>query len=52
MRSHLSPAAIGRWSAGHPWRAIGAWLLFVTAAVAALALTGSKQLANGAIIGD
>ena len=47
MRTHLSPAGIGRWSAGHPWRAIGAWLLFVVVAVAALALTGSKQLDNG-----
>jgi RND superfamily putative drug exporter len=47
MRSHLSLAAIGRWSAGHPWRAIGVWLLFVAFAVAALALTGSKQLTNG-----
>ncbi len=48
MRRHLSPAGIGRWSAAHPWRAVGAWLLFVAVAVAALALTGSKQLSNGA----
>src|SRR6185437_5833249 len=48
MRHRLSPAAIGRWSAGHPRRAIVAWLAFVTLAVAALALTGSKQLDNGA----
>jgi len=48
MRKHLSPAGIGRWSAAHPWRAVGAWLLFVAVAVAALALTGSKQLSNGA----
>jgi uncharacterized membrane protein YdfJ with MMPL/SSD domain len=47
MRRHLSPAAIGRWSADHPWRAIGAWLVFVAVAVAALALTGSKQLESG-----
>jgi len=33
---------------GHPWRAIGTWLAFVVIAVAALALTGSKQLQNGA----
>jgi uncharacterized membrane protein YdfJ with MMPL/SSD domain len=33
---------------GHPRRAIGAWLGFVVIAVAALALTGSKQLGNGA----
>jgi uncharacterized membrane protein YdfJ with MMPL/SSD domain len=47
VRSHLSPAVIGRWSAGHPRRAIGAWLVFVAVAVAALELTGSKQLDNG-----
>ena len=40
-------AAIGRWSAGHPWWAITLWLAFVVAAVAALALTGSKQLQSG-----
>jgi uncharacterized membrane protein YdfJ with MMPL/SSD domain len=32
----------------HPWAAIGAWLAFVVIALAALALTGSKQLDNGA----
>jgi uncharacterized membrane protein YdfJ with MMPL/SSD domain len=48
MSRHLSPAGIGRWSAAHPWRAVGAWLLFLAVAVAALALTGSKQLSNGA----
>ena len=48
MRRRLTPAHLGRWSAAHPWRAISAWLLFVAIAVAALALTGSKQLANGA----
>jgi hypothetical protein len=47
MSRHLSPAAIGRWSADRPWRAIAAWLVFVAVAVAALALTGSKQLASG-----
>jgi uncharacterized membrane protein YdfJ with MMPL/SSD domain len=48
MRAHLSPAAVGRWSARRPWLAIGAWLAFVVAAVAALALTGSNQLQSGA----
>jgi uncharacterized membrane protein YdfJ with MMPL/SSD domain len=48
MRTPLSPAVIGRWSMRHPWRALGAWLAFVVIAVAALALTGSKQLQNGA----
>ncbi len=40
-------AAIGRWSAAHPWRAIALWLVFVVAAVGALALTGIKQLQSG-----
>ncbi|MGH2970825.1 MAG: MMPL family transporter, partial [Gaiellaceae bacterium] len=48
MSTRFSPAGIGRWSMHHPWRAIGAWLAFVVIAVAALALTGSKQLQNGA----
>ena len=47
MRHRLSPAAIGRWSASHPSRAVAVWVVFVVAAVAALALTGSKQLDNG-----
>ena len=47
MRTHLSPAAIGNWSARHPWRAIALWLAFVIVAVAALALTGTKQLESG-----
>src|SRR5689334_17000725 len=47
MSRHPSPARIGRWSMSHPWRAIAAWLVFVTLALAALALTGSKQLSNG-----
>jgi RND superfamily putative drug exporter len=49
MKTFLSPARIGRWSARHPWRAIALWLVFVVAALAALALTGSKQLTNGAV---
>ena len=41
-------AAIGRWSAAHPWRSIALWLVFVIATVGALALTGTKQLQSGA----
>jgi uncharacterized membrane protein YdfJ with MMPL/SSD domain len=48
MKSRLSPAAIGRWSARRPWLAIALWLGFVVACVAALAVTGSKQLQSGA----
>src|SRR5262245_13053584 len=37
-------AAIGRWSAAHPWRAIALWFAFVAVAVGALLLTGDKTL--------
>jgi len=47
MRRHLSPAAIGRWSARRPWLAITCWLAFVVASVALLAVTGSKGLQSG-----
>jgi uncharacterized membrane protein YdfJ with MMPL/SSD domain len=40
--------AIGRWSARHPRQALTYWLLFVVVAVVASAVSGSKQLANGA----
>jgi RND superfamily putative drug exporter len=49
MKTLLSPSGIGRWSARHPWQAIALWLVFVIAALGALALTGSKQLQNGAV---
>src|SRR5262245_49299956 len=44
-----SVATIGRWSMRRPWRAIGAWLLFVVLAVAAGAATGTQSLENGAV---
>ena len=49
MLKHLSPSSIGRWSVRRPWLAIGLWLAFVAIAVGALAITGSKQLQNGAV---
>src|SRR5262249_712751 len=39
-------AAIGRWSSRHPWLALAIWLTFVAGAVAALSVTGAKQLQN------
>jgi uncharacterized membrane protein YdfJ with MMPL/SSD domain len=42
-------ATIGRWSTRHPWRAIVAWLAFVTVAVAAMVATGTETLQNGAV---
>jgi uncharacterized membrane protein YdfJ with MMPL/SSD domain len=49
MLRHLSPTSVGRWSARRPWLAIAVWLAFVTAAVGALAVTGSARLQNGAV---
>ncbi len=40
--SHL-PLRAARWSAIHPWRAIGAWFAFVAIAVALAALVPTKQ---------
>jgi uncharacterized membrane protein YdfJ with MMPL/SSD domain len=48
MRKRLSPAAIGQWSARRPWLAIALWLGFVVGCLAALVVTGSKQLQSGA----
>src|SRR5690242_14779168 len=33
---------IARWSAEHPWRAIGAWLLFVMVAVTVGGMSGTN----------
>jgi RND superfamily putative drug exporter len=49
MAVRISPTSIGRWSTRRPWLAIALWLVFVAAAAAALSLTGSKQLQNGAV---
>lgn len=49
MFKHLSPSSIGRWSVRRPWRAIGLWAAFVAIAVGAFAVTGTKQLQNGAV---
>jgi RND superfamily putative drug exporter len=42
-------AALGRWSSGHPWFAIAAWIGFVALAFGAGAITGTKSLANGSV---
>ncbi|HKB20808.1 MAG TPA: MMPL family transporter, partial [Gaiellaceae bacterium] len=44
-----SVGTIGRWSMQRPWRAVGAWLLFVVLAVAAGAAIGTESLENGAV---
>ena len=37
------PLRAARWSASHPWRAIGAWFAFVATAVALAALIPTQQ---------
>ena len=49
MYTRLAPAHLGRWSIGHPRRAIGMWLAFVLIAVAAGVGIGTKSLPNGAV---
>ncbi len=46
--SHLSalPTRAARWSATHPWRAIGAWLLLVVVAVGLAAAVPTKQVTD------
>jgi RND superfamily putative drug exporter len=44
-----SVATIGRWSMRRPWRAIGAWLLFVVVSLVLGAAAGTKELQNGAV---
>jgi len=46
MSTHLSrlPVLTARWSARHPWRAIGAWLLFVTLAVGLASTISTKEV--------
>jgi RND superfamily putative drug exporter len=42
-------AAIGRWSAAHPRRAIALWIAFGAGALALSVVTGTKSLQNGAV---
>ena len=37
------PLKAARWSATHPWRAIGAWFAFVAIAVSLAALVPTKE---------
>ncbi len=43
MGKPLLTVRVARWSAEHPWRAIGAWLLFVAICVGAGSAAGTKQ---------
>jgi RND superfamily putative drug exporter len=39
----MSTVRIARWSAEHPWRAIGAWLLFVAICITAGSMAGTRE---------
>jgi putative drug exporter of the RND superfamily len=43
MGKPLLTVRIARWSAEHPWRAIGAWLVFVAVCIGAGQVVGTKQ---------
>src|SRR5262245_25621275 len=43
MGKPMLTVRIARWSAEHPWRAIGAWLLFVAICIGAGQVTGTKS---------
>ena len=45
-RSRNLAARAGRWSARHPWRAIGTWLVFVIAAVMIGGAVGTQTLSD------
>jgi RND superfamily putative drug exporter len=47
MKTHANfTAKLGRWSAAHPWRSIGAWLLLVAVAVLAGRAIGTAKLSQ------
>lgn len=43
MGKPMLTVRVARWSAEHPWRAIGAWLVFVAICIGAGQVTGTKQ---------
>ncbi|MFL6142634.1 MAG: MMPL family transporter [Labedaea sp.] len=43
MAKPMLTVRVARWSAEHPWRAIGAWLLFVAICVGAGSFAGTKN---------
>ena len=45
-RSTNIAARAGRWSARHPWKAIGTWLVFVIAAVMIGGAVGTQTLSD------
>ena len=47
MRTHTNfTGRLGRWSAAHPWRAIGVWLLLIAVAVLAGRAIGTAKLSQ------
>src|SRR5262245_49988639 len=43
---------VARWSAIHPWRAMGLWLVFVAACLTAGSVTGTRQADAAADLGE
>ena len=46
MSSKSPTVRVARWSATHPWRAIGLWVAFVVAAIALMSTVQTKQVAD------
>ena len=43
---------IARWSAEHPWRAMGMWVLFVVASIVVGTMAGTHKATNGGNVGE
>lgn len=48
MQRQTTTVRIARWSATHPWRAVGAWLLFVAACLVAGNVAGTRTQSQAA----
>ena len=46
MSSKSPTVSVARWSATHPWRAIGLWVAFVVSAIALMSTVQTKQVAD------
>src|SRR5215204_2205021 len=46
MSSNSPTVRVARWSATHPWRAIGLWVAFVVSAIALMSTVQTKQVAD------
>ncbi len=46
MSTNSPTVRVARWSATHPWRAIGLWIALVTAAVALMLSVPTQQVSE------